>query len=100
MSGVEFDEGRIYNQNLNNNSMSKHESGLSGWLVKHHLAKNLKHANIILLILALIFLGFSINIFMSLYKSNKYSKYDVPEEILKGLPDDIRQRIIDNNNRK
>ena len=98
MSGVQFDEGRIYNQNLNNNSMSKHESGLSGWLVKHHLAKNLKHANIILLILALIFLGFSINIFMRLYKTqNSTPRIEISEETLKSLPDEIRQKIINQN---
>lgn len=92
MSGVEFDEDRIYNQNLINSSMKNKEVGLSNWLVKHKLAKDSKQAQLVLIIISILLIVCSVLLMIANNKQNK-TVVNIPNDVFMKLPTSLQEKL-------
>lgn len=67
MNNVEFEENKDLRNNINDSLIRTAPVGLSGFIIRHGWARNIKQANLILLIIALVSLllmGFVFNRFV------------------------------------
>lgn len=97
MEGVQFEDNNI------DTYMKKHitrKPSIATFLVSKGIASNEAQANVMLLVVAVIFLGLSAFLFTSSTKqANTEPQFQIPDELLNRLPQNMKDSIKKSDNK-